>query len=291
MSATDTRLFGGQTMTGRLRRVLVCPPRPGDSGLWREYGWRSEPDAARLAAEHEELCALLAAAGAEVVRAGGPSRPNPDAIYAFDPAIVSDRGAIVLRPGKEGRRGEAGAMAAGLEQAGVPVAARLDAPATAEGGDTLWLDERTLLVGRGYRTNDAGIEALRAALPGVEVRAFDLPHFRGRGEVMHLLSLLSPLAPDLAVAYPPLMPVALIELLEEREVRLVPVPDEEFETMGANVLALAPRVALALERNRETRRRLERAGVEVTVYAGEELSKGDGGPTCLTRPLLRDAPA
>ncbi len=281
--------FGGQNATGTLRRVLLRAPRPADAERWREYGWRAAPDPVELAAEHEALCALLADAGAEVVLADAPLEPNPDAVYVFDPAIVSDRGAIVLRPGKDGRLAETGAIALDLEAAGVPVAAQLGSPATAEGGDTLWLDERTLLVGRGYRTNPAGIEALRDALPGVDVQVFDLPHWHGAGEVMHLLSLVSPLAPDLAICYPPLMPVALVELLESRDVRLVAVPDEEFETMGPNVLALAPRVGLALEGNHVTRERLERAGVEMLTYKGDELSrKGDGGPTCLTRPLLRD---
>jgi N-dimethylarginine dimethylaminohydrolase len=241
-----------------------------------------------MAEEHEAFREILAGAGAEVVVAETPHGADPDAIYVYDPAIVSEHGAVLLRPGKEGRRGEVDTMAADFVEAGVPVATRLQAPALAEGGDTLWLDGRTLLAGRGYRTNDAGIDSLRDALPGIEVIAFDLPHFHGEREVMHLLSLLSPLDDDLAVGYPPLMPVRLVELLAERGVRLVEVPDEEFETMGANVLALAPRVALALEGNDETRRRLERAGVEVLVYRGEEISrKGDGGPTCLTRPLLR----
>jgi N-dimethylarginine dimethylaminohydrolase len=174
--------------------------------------------------------------------------------------------------------------------AGIEVLARLEAPATAEGGDMLWLDEQTLVVGRGYRTNDAGIDALRAALPDVEVLAVDLPHYHGRDEVMHMLSLISPLAGDLAVVYLPLMPVRLVELLEERGVGFVEVPDDEFESMACNVLALAPRVALALDGNPKTRERLEAAGVDVRVYAGEELSrKGDGGPTCLTRPLNRTA--
>jgi N-dimethylarginine dimethylaminohydrolase len=170
----------------------------------------------------------------------------------------------------------------------VPVVARLDAPATADGGDTIWLDEQTLLVGRGYRTSDDGIHALRAALPEVSVLGFDLPHLHGSHIVLHLLSLLSPLDEDLVVAYLPLLPVRLVQLLTELEIQIVEIPDDEFETMGANVLALAPRVALALEGNDETRRRLERAGVDVTVYTGDEISrKGDGGPTCLTRPLLR----
>jgi dimethylargininase len=281
--------FGGQNATGTLRRVLLRAPPPGRGELWREYGWRAAPDPAGIAAEHEDLCAILEDAGAEVVLAEAPLEPNPDAVYVFDPAIVCDRGAIVLRPGKEGRRAEADAIAFDLEAAGVPIAAQLESPATAEGGDTLWLDERTLLVGRGYRTNSAGIEALREALPGVDVHAFDLPHWHGTGEVMHLLSLLSPLAPDIVVCYPPLMPVALVELLEARDTRLVAVPDEEFETMGPNVLAVAPRVGLAIEGNHVTLERLERAGVEMLTYKGDELSrKGDGGPTCLTRPLLRD---
>jgi len=276
-------------VTGALRRVLLRAPRPADVERWREFGWRAAPDPLRIAEEHEALCALLGDAGAEVVLAEAPLAPNPDAVYVFDPAIVCDRGAIVLRPGKELRLPEADAIALDLEAAGVPVAARLEAPATAEGGDTLWLDDRTLLVGRGYRTNKAGIDQLRSTLPGVDLHVFDLPHWHGAREVMHLLSLLSPLAPDLAVCYPPLMPVALVELLEARGIELVEVPDEEFETMGANVLALAPRRALALEGNVETRRRLEQAGVEVLTYRGDELSrKGDGGPTCLTRPLLRD---
>jgi N-dimethylarginine dimethylaminohydrolase len=179
-------------------------------------------------------------------------------------------------------------MLADFVEAGLPIAGRLDAPAMAEGGDTLWLDERTLLAGRGYRTNNEGIRQLGEILPGVDVVAFDLPHLRGAGEVLHLMSLLSPLDVDLAVAYPPLMPVRLMELLAERSIELVEVPDEEFETMGPNVLALGPRVALALEGNDETRRRMEKAGVDVRVYRGDEISrKGDGGPTCLTRPLLR----
>jgi dimethylargininase len=282
------REFGCQSMTGPLRRVLVRPPAPGSWAAWKPYGWRGEPDPARMEAEHEAFRALLADAGADVFVAATPHPLDPDAIYVYDPALVTDEGAVMLRPGKEGRRGEVDVMAADFVEAGLPIAGRLDAPAMAEGGDTLWLDERTLLVGRGYRTNDAGIGQLAEALPGVDVLAFDLPHQRGAGEVLHLMSLISPLDTDLAVVYPPLMPVRLMELLAERSIELVEVPDEEFETMGPNVLALGPRVGLALEGNDETRGRMEKAGVDVRVYRGDEISrKGDGGPTCLTRPLLR----
>jgi dimethylargininase len=279
--------YGARSMTLPLRRVLVRPPRPADAERWREYDWRAAPDPARAAAEHEALCEILERAGVEVIRAAGDDG-NPDAIYAYDPLLVGDEGAVLLRPGKEGRLGEADALVDDLERAGVPVAARVESPGTVEGGDTVWLDRVTLLVGRGYRTNASGVEQLAAAFPDSEVISYDLPHWNGRSEVMHLMSLISPLDADLALVYPRLAPVRLLELLAERAIETVEVPDDEFETMGPNVLALGPRRALALEGNDETRRRMERAGVEVLTYRGDEISrKGDGGPTCLTRPLLR----
>ena len=279
-------LYGSQSMTGRLERVLVRPPLPEDGARWREYGWRAAPDHAAAAAEHEALRAILEAAGAEVV-VSSHDPGNPDAMYVYDPVLVGRQGAVLLRPGKEGRRGEPDAIAAALAAADVPIAAELTEPALAEGGDTVWLDEETLLVGIGYRTNPAAVGALADAFPGVDVIAFDLPHWNGRGEVMHLMSFISPLDRDLALVYPRIAPVRLLDLLAERGIEVVEVPDEEFETQGPNVLALGPRHALALDGNPETRRRMERAGVDVVVYRGEEISrKGDGGPTCLTRPLL-----
>ena len=288
MSTTDERAFGGQTLVAPLRRVLVRAPDPSALARWREFGWLAEPDPAVAAEQHEALCELLRGAGAEVVYAGSDVGEDPDAVYVFDPVIVSDRGALLLRPGKEGRRGEPSAIAEDLRALGVPVAFEMAEPATAEGGDTMWLDQRTLLVGRSYRTNDAGIRALGQALAGVEVLAFDLPRLRGPDACLHLLSLLSPLDADLVVAYPPLMPIRLLELFAERGIAIVEVPEEEFDSLGPNVLALAPRVAVALEGNPETRRRMESAGVDVSVFEGSEIAhKGEGGPTCLTRPLLR----
>ena|SRR5437763_3391586 len=283
----DVARFGARSMVGVLRRVLLRRPGEAACARWQEFGWRSAPDYKALLAEHESLCAQLAASGAEVV-VGEPVAAALDSIYAFDSALVSDVGAVVLRSGKALRQVEAAPTAGDMERAGIPVVAVLEPPATVDGGDTVWLDERTLLVGRGYRTNAAGVAALRDALQGVDVVEFDLPHFHGASEVMHLMSLFSLVADDAAVAYLPLMPVRLVELLSERGIRFVEVPEAEFESMGSNVLALAPGVALALARNVETRRRLEGAGVEVLTYDGVELSKGDGGPTCLTRPLLRD---
>ncbi|MGZ4333546.1 MAG: dimethylarginine dimethylaminohydrolase family protein [Gaiellaceae bacterium] len=287
MTEAGVAKYGCTSMVSPLRRVLVRRPDEDACARWAEFGWRSAPDPVRLLEEHEAFATRIAEFGADVVQ-GSKVSGGLDAVYTFDPVIVGADGAIVLRPGKELRRPEAAITADDMAAAGIPVAATLQSPATVDGGDTIWLDEKSLLVGRGYRTNAAGVAALRDALPGVEIVEFDLPFFHGAGEVMHLLSLVSPVAPDLAVAYLPLLPVRLVQLLESRGIELVPVPDDEFETMGPNVLTLEPRVVLMLERNRMTRRRLEQAGVAVETYAGVELSKGDGGPTCLTRPLLRD---
>ena len=280
-----------QDQTSQLRRVLVRPPVQEDLRAWADYGWRAEPDRARAADEHAAFRALLAESGADVLVGETPVPGDPDAIYTYDPALLTDSGAILLRPGKVGRRDEPEALAQDLVAAGVPIAGRLNEPAIAEGGDMFWLGPATLLVGRGYRTDDAGIRQLREQLEplGNEVIAFDLPHMGGSGECLHLMSLVSPLDRDLAVAYLPAMPVRLVELLRDRGIELVEVPEAEFGSMGPNVLALAPRVVLALDGNPETRRRMEAAGVDVRVYEGSEISrKGDGGPTCLTRPIERD---
>jgi dimethylargininase len=278
-----------QNATGPLRRVYVRPPDADSMRAWSDFGWRAAPDVARAGEEHAAFRESLAACGAEVVVGGTPVPGDPDAIYAYDPTLPTDRGLILLRPGKPGRRGEPSAVAADLGAGGSPALGTLTAPATAEGGDMFWLDERTLLVGRGYRTNDEGIEQIRALLgSAVDVIRFDLPHFHGPDECLHLMSFISPLDRDLAVVFPPMMPVRLIEILRERGIGLVQVPDEEFDSQGPNVLALGPRIALALDGNPETRRRMEAAGVDVRTYTGNEISrKGDGGPTCLTRPLDR----
>jgi dimethylargininase len=275
---------------GKLRRVYVRAPLADDLRAWRAYDWHRKPDHRAATTEHEAFRALLSEAGAEVVMATPHASGDPDSIYTYDPTLITDEGAILLSPGKPGRRSEPASVARDLEAAGVPVVGRLEPPEHAEGGDMFFLDERTLLVGLGYRTNEPGLARIRALLEpsGIAVRAFDLPHLHGPRVCLHLMSLMSPLDADLVVGYPPLMPVRLIQLLWERDIELVEVPEEEFPTMGPNVLALGPRIALALDGNPGTRRRLEAAGVGVRTYRGEQISRnGDGGPTCLTRPLER----
>lgn len=276
---------------GTVRRIYVRPPHADAFAAWRAYGWHADPDVKAAASEHAAFVDLLRSMVDDVIVGTTPVPGDPDAVYAYDPTLVTDVGVIPLRPGKEGRRGEPAIVADELERAGCTILPALTAPATAEGGDMLFLDDRTLLVGLGYRTNTEAVEQLRPRLAanGVEVRTFDLPHFHGPAECLHLMSFISMLDRDVAVVYPPMMPVRLMQLLDERGVALVKVPEEEFPTMGPNVLALGPRRALAVAGNPVTRERMEAAGVDVTTYAGAHISvNGDGGPTCLTRPLARD---
>ncbi len=275
---------------GLLRRVYLRPPEAQSLASWEAFGWHHAPDLRSIEREHLAFRERLAEAGAEVVTGTTPVPGDPDAIYVCDPVLITDAGAIMLRPGKVKRREEPRVVARDLEASGVPVLAALEPPATAEGGDLVFLDDVTLLVGVGYRTNTAGAEQLASLLEprGITVHRFDLPFDRGPDACLHLMSFLSPLDADLVVAYLPMMPVRLAQLLEQRGIRTVEVPDEEFPTMGPNVLALAPRIALALDGNPQTRRRLEAVGVDVRVYRGAHVSlNGDGGPTCLTRPLAR----
>jgi N-dimethylarginine dimethylaminohydrolase len=214
-----------------------------------------------------------------------------DAIYVFDPAIVADRGAVILRMGKPLRRGEEAAIARRLETLGVPIHYTLHGQAQAEGGDLLWLDHDTLAVGLGFRTNAEGLRQLGEAMTGLGVNIIpvELPYYTGPEACLHLLSLISIVDHDLAAVYPPLLSVPFWQHLTGRGFRLIEVPPEEFETMGPNVLTLAPGRCLMLEGNPITRQRLEDAGCEVLTYRGNEISlKAEGGPTCLTRPILRE---
>jgi N-dimethylarginine dimethylaminohydrolase len=275
---------------GTVERIYVRPPHADAFANWEAYAWHAAPDVDATAGEHAALVETLRRHVSDVVVGTAPVAGDPDAVYAYDPTLVTDAGVIPLLPGKEGRRGEPGVVADELAAAGLAILPPLESPATAEGGDMLYLDEGTLLVGIGYRTNAAAAEQLRTRLAdqGVRVERFDLPHYHGPGECLHLMSFISMLDADLAVVYLPMMPVRLVQLLEDRGVEMIEVPDEEFLSMGPNVLALGPRKALALAGNDVTRRRMEAAGVEVETYAGAHISlNGDGGPTCLTRPLVR----
>jgi dimethylargininase len=278
-------------MIAPLRSVLVKRPDNAfaidDPAAWH---YADRPNLAVAQQEHDALVALLRAAGAEVITHDEPQPEHADAIYVFDPALVTDHGAIILSMGKPQRRGEEAAMARRLEALGIPVLYTLQGEALAEGGDLLWLDHETLAVGLGFRTNAEGLHQLREVLAGIGVTVIpvELPYYTGPETCLHLLSLISIVDDHLAVVYPPLLSVQFWKELQWRGFRLVEVPDVEFATMGPNVLALAPGRCLMLEGNPITRQRLEEEGCEVMTYRGNEISlKAEGGPTCLTRPILR----
>ena len=283
--------YGSQSMVDPLRRVLVKRPDAAfavdDYAQWHYSG---KPDLKIARQEHDALVGILRGAGAEVLFHDEIQPSRADAIFVHDPAIVTDQGVVILKMGKDLRRGEEAAIARRFEELGVPILYELHGEARAEGGDLLWIDHDTLAVGQGFRTNGEGLEQLREALDplGVGILPVPLPYFGGPEACLHLMSLISMVDHDLAVVYSPLLPVPFWQYLSEREVSLVHVPDEEWETMGPNVLALAPRKCVMLEGNPITKRRLEEAGCEVFTFQGNEVSlKAEGGPTCLTRPILR----
>src|SRR3954466_3360594 len=293
MSPNLSSGYGGQSMVAPLRRVLVRRPDEAfggaDPAVWH---YTSRPDLAAARREHDALVEILRAAGAEVIEHAEPQPQRADAIFVFDPALITDQGAVLLRMGKALRRGEEEAMGRRLQEMGVPILGALHGEATAEGGDLLWLDRRTLAAGHGFRTNAEGLRQLWEILDplGVEVLPVELPYFGGPEACLHLLSLISLVDDDLAVVYSPLLPVSFWRLLRDRGIRLIEVPEEEFATQAPNVLALAPRRLLMLEGNPITQKRLEEAGCEVLTYRGREISlKAEGGPTCLTRPVFREA--
>jgi N-dimethylarginine dimethylaminohydrolase len=279
--------FGVRSMTAPLRRVLVSAPAL--TGDFAAAGWRT-PDPVLLERQHEDFCELLSALGCEVVLAA-PEEGLVDAVFPYDPAFVTGAGTIVLQMAKPQRQLEPTRLGAACEAAGVPISGRLTGAARADGGDLFWLDETTLAAGRGYRTNAEAHRQLAELLAreGATLERCDLPHDRGAGHVLHLMSVVSPVADNLAVVFEPLAPVSLLELLDERGIRRIPIDPDEYETIACNVLAVRPGVVIVADGNPKTRQALEAAGCEVHAYAASELSKGDGGPTCLTRPLLRRA--
>ncbi len=280
-------------MVGRLRRVLVRRPdeamAAADAAVWH-YTGVIDLEQARTA--HDTLADALRAWDVEVLYHDEHLPEHADSVFVFDPALVTDEGTLMLNMGKTLRRGEEAALARSLEGHGVPVFGRIEGDGRVEGGDTMWLDHDTLAVGRGFRTNPEGVRQLRRLLAplGAKVLDYDLPYFAGPDACLHLLSLISPIDVDLAVAYAPLMPAAFWAELRRREVRLLEVPEQEFlYTQATNVLAVAPRRCIMLAGSPVTQRLLEEAGCEVVTFPGEPLSfKAEGGPTCLTRPVLRD---
>ena len=284
--------YGCQDMVSPLRTVLVKRPDQAfgtaDPQVWH---YTSRPDLAVAQQEHDTLVELLRKGGAEVIYQDEYLPDHADAIYAFDPSLVTDSGAIILSMGKDKRRGEEAAMARTYEKMDIPILYTLHGEARAEGGDVLWVDHDPLAVGLGFRTNAEGLRQLREALTGIGVTVLpvELPYYTGPEACLHLLSMISIIDYHTAVVYPPLMSVPFWQELRRRNFSLIEIPESEYATMATNVLALAPRKCLMLEGNPITKRLLEDAGCEVMTYRGNEISlKAEGGPTCLTRPIWRE---
>jgi dimethylargininase len=283
------RRFGAQSMTSPLRDVLVKRPGAAFGAAFDDpaHGFLHPVDLDLARREHGAFVEVLASLGPRV-HVLDTELATPDLIYTFDPLLVTDRGAIPLRPGKPNRAPEPAALEAWTTAFGIPTIGRIDAPGTIEGGDTFWLRPDVLCIGRTMRTNAAGAAQL-AALVGGDVRIFDVPYWHGPAELIHLLSVISPVADDVAVVYLPLLPVGLWALLRDIGIRLVEVPDDEFPTLGCNVLAVRPGVVIVAEGNPRTATALAAAGCEVHTYSANEIGiNGSGGPTCMTRPILRD---
>ena len=288
MSETTTRAWGAQSMTAPLREVLVKAPGAAFGRAFDEpaAGFLRPVDLDRARREHDGLVDTLTRLGS-MVHLLDAETDDPDLVYVFDPLLVADGGAIPLRPGKPNRAGEPDELEAWTRARGIPTLGRIEAPGTLEGGDTFWLRPDLLCIGRTLRTNDAGARQL-AEIVGGDVRVFDVPYWKGPAELVHLLSVISPVADDLAVVFLPLMPAGLYALLADLGIRMIEVPEDEYLTLGCNVLAVRPGVVVVAEGNAMTRRRLEAAGCEVHAVAlGEVGGNGSGGVTCLTRPVLR----
>ena len=286
-----------QSDTGALKKVIVKAAADAFVGParlvaeWQPLRFTGCPAYTRACEESEAFGALLRRLGVEVLKLPRDETQSIDSIYVRDAGIVCDRGLVLCSMGKATRRAEPAALRRAAESWGLPLAGEITGPGRLEGGDVAWVDSRTLAVAHSYRTNPEGIRQLRVLLGNCvdDVIVVSLPHYRGPDDVFHLMSVYSPLAPDLALVHSPLMPVSFRELLLARGIRLVEVAPEELDTLGCNVLAVAPRVCVLAAGNPRTKRQLIDAGCEVHEFAGGEIAlKGGGGPTCLTRPLGRE---
>ncbi len=289
--------FGGQSEVGTIKRLLLKSPQQAFVSVknidaqWQELNYAGAPDFAAALREYERFVDLLKQHQPEIEFLPTNEAAGLDSIYVHDPALITNHGAILCNMGKAQRRGEPAAMGEFFPKMNVPILGAIAGEGRLEGGDVVWIDEWTLAVGRGYRTNEEGIRQLQQLLNDLvdEVIVVPLPHWRGPDEVLHLMSLISPIDDDLALVYSKLLPVPFREWLLARGFKLLEVPDEEYESMGCNVLAVAPRKCIMLAGNPRTKALLMNEGVEVWEYAGEEISrKGAGGPTCLTRPIWRE---
>ena len=288
--------FGSQSEVGKIQKILIKHPRDvfisqeNVDAQWRALNYSACPDYSNALDEYEIFVSLLKRDASEIHFLPRSEKTGLDSVYVRDALITTPKGVVLCSMGKEARRGEPSAAGKYLSELGIPILGAITGEGRLEGGDLIWLDERTLAIGQGYRTNEEGIRQLKELTAGAvdEFIVVPLPHWRGPKDVFHLMTTISPVDLDLAVVYSRLLPVPFRQWLINRGMKLVELPDSEFRSMGCNILATSPRKCIMLAGNPQTKRMLEDEGVEVSEYVGEEISrKGAGGPTCLTRPVVR----
>lgn len=288
-------MLTGMNEFGRLKRLAMRRPQEAMRNQakvdaeWRDLNYHTRPDFDLAVREHDRFAEVIKSVGAEIVYLPDHDSLTMDSLYVRDAAALCPKGVILCNMGKPARRGEPAIHGQAFERAGIPVLGAITGEGSIEGGDLIWLDEKTVAIGRTYRTNDEGIRQFKNLVgPDVHVEVSAMPHYKGPSDVFHLMSIISPLDKDLQLVYSPLMPIPVREWLLAKGMTLVEVPDSEFASMGCNVLAIAPREVVMVKGNPETRKRMEAAGCKVHVIEADAISvPGEGGPTCLTRPLMR----
>jgi arginine deiminase len=288
--------YGCSSEVGEIKSLLLKHPREAFiaqeniDDQWIDLNYLGRPNFGKAVEEYENFVALLQKIVPEIHYLPQNDKTGLDSLYVHDPVMITEHGAILCRMGKELRKEEPLAVGEFLNGRVVPILGAIEDPGKLEGGDVVQFDAQTLAVGQSYRTNAEGIRQLRELTKDFikELVVVPLPHWNGPADVLHLMSVISPVAHDCALVYSRLIPVPFREWLLERGIALIEVPDLEYETMACNVLAVAPRKCIMLSGNSVTKQLLEKAGIEVREYSGEEISKkGAGGPTCLTRPISR----
>ena len=288
--------FGCQSMVGTIERVLIKHPKDAYQSQSRidaqtqQLNYLSNPDYNKAITDYEQLINFFELNNIEIHYLPIDENTSLDSIYTHDPCIVTNAGVILSNMGKKDRQSEPEAIASYFQSIDIPILGKIESPGTLEGGDVVWIDERTVAVGEGYRTNAEGIRQLESILkPFIDmVITVPLPHWTGPSDCLHLMSNISPIDTDLFLVYSRLIPVSFRQYLLARGIKLVEVPDQEYGSMGCNVLAISPRKVIMISNNPITQKRLEEEGVEIHIYDGSEISiKGAGGPTCLTRPFMR----
>ena len=283
-------------MVDPIKKILLKHPRNSFINQdiidkqYLELNYSEAPNFNKAILDYEKFVSLLKSFGIELHYLPEDNSTSLDSIYTHDPCIISNNGIIICNLGKKARLAEPNTIEKFFKSIQIPILGKIKAPGTLEGGDVVWIDDKTIAVGEGYRTNKEGIEQLRYLLSDqVEtVISVPIPHWNGPQDCLHLMSNLSPIDHNLYLVYSRLLPVSFRKYLLDRNIELIDVPDEEYESMGCNVLTVAPRKAIMISGNSKTKQLLEKNNVEVYTYDGTEISiKGAGGPTCLTRPFLR----